>query len=67
VLFLQLVHATTSLTMACFSGAPVPANGFGVVFRHTMTQLVHQTYNKHCIRMSLGGSKLKPPQRFSVL
>ena len=32
-----------------------------------MTVLVTMSDNEQCCRMSLGGSKLEPPQRFSVV
>ena len=47
--------------------APVPANGFGHVFTNALTLLVTFSDPVHCIRMSLGGSKMVQPQRFSVV
>ena len=48
--------------------APVPANGFVLVFRNTSTATVVQdTDIEQCCRMSLGGSKLVQPQRFMVV
>ena len=46
-------------------GAPVPANGFRHVYSNTFTVLVTITDPVQCIRISLGGSKLEQPQRFS--
>ena len=47
--------------------APVPANGFRLVYRNASTVLVTFSDPVQCCRMSLGGSKLVPPQRFSVV
>ena len=47
--------------------APVPANGFGLVFRNASTMLVTETDFEQCLKKSLGGSKLVPPQRFSIV
>ena len=47
--------------------APVPATSFGLVFSNTSTFLVTVSDMEQCIRMSLGGSKLVPPQRFSAV
>ena len=47
--------------------APVPANGFCLVFTNALTVLVKDSDIEQCCRMSLGGSKLVPPQRFSVV
>jgi hypothetical protein len=64
---LQFLHTMSSARMTRCSSAPVPADGFGAICRHTVTQLMHQTYSKQCTRMSLCGSKLEPPQSFCVL
>ena len=45
--------------------APVPANGFGLVFTNALTVLVTASDTVQCCRKSLGGSKLVQPQRFS--
>ena len=46
--------------------APVPANGFGLVFANaSLTVLVKGSDLEQYMRMSLGGSKLVQPQRFS--
>ncbi len=47
--------------------APVPANGCGLVFTNALTVLVTDSDQAQCARMSLGGSKLVQPQRFSVV
>ena len=47
--------------------APVPANGFGLVFTNASTVLVALSDIEQCPWMSLGGSKLVQPQRFSVV
>ena len=47
--------------------APVPANCFRLVFTNAMTVLVIDSDIEQCCRKSLGGSKLEPPQRFSVV
>ncbi len=47
--------------------APVPANGCRLVFRNASTELVKASDIEQCYRMSLGGSKLIQPQRFSVV
>ena len=47
--------------------APVPANGCGLVVANALTVLVTETDHVQCCMMSLGGSKLVPPQRFSVV
>jgi hypothetical protein len=64
---LQFLHTMSSARMTRCSSAPVPADGFGAICRHTVTQLMHQTYIKQCTRMSLCGCKLEPPQSFIVL
>ena len=48
-------------------GAPVPANGFRNVYSNTATVLVTDSDIVQCCRISLGGSKLVPPQRFSLV
>ena len=45
--------------------APVPANGFRLVFTNALTILVTGSDIDQCCRMSLGGSKMAQPQRFS--
>ena len=45
--------------------APVPANGFGLVFTNAITALVNGSDMVQCPRISLDGSKLEQPQRFS--
>ena len=45
--------------------APVPANRFGLIFTNASTVLVKDSDIEQCNRMSLGGSKLVQPQRFS--
>ena len=47
--------------------APIPAKSFGLVFRNASTFVVTFSNAVQCFRMSLGGSKLPPPQRFSVV
>ena len=47
--------------------APVPANGFGLVYRNASTALVIDSDIEQCCRISLGSSKLVQPQRFSVV
>jgi hypothetical protein len=47
--------------------APAPADGFRHVYSNTKTALVTESYLKQCCRMCLDGSKLVPPQRFSVV
>ena len=44
--------------------APVPANGFGLVFTNASTELVTGSDKLQCKRISLGGSKLVQSQRF---
>ena len=56
-----------SCTATRCSGAPVPANGFGHVYSNTETFLVTGSDQEQCCRMSLGGSKQVPPQRFSAV
>ena len=50
----------------CFC-APVPANGFRLVFKNACTELVTGSDIEQCSRMSFGGSKPVQPQRFSVV
>ena len=45
--------------------ALVPENGLGPVFRNASTVLVTDSDIEQWVVMSLGGSKLVPPQRFS--
>ena len=59
---LQSGCSTRSTRCLC---APVPANGFRLVFTNASTDLVTETDIGQCRRMSLGGSKLVQPQRFS--
>jgi len=61
---LQLV--CSSRVTRCL-GAPVPANGFRHVCSNTETVLVTDCDRVQCFGMSLGGSKLEQPQRFSVV
>jgi hypothetical protein len=45
--------------------APVPTNGFGPVLTSAFTIIVTGRDFVQCLRLSLGGSKLVQPQRFS--
>ena len=56
-----------SFRKTCCLCAPVPSNGFRLVFTKASTELATFSDPVHCIRMSLGGSKLVQPQRFSVV
>ena len=63
----QLQQLVFSRSVTRCLGAPVPANGFRHVCSNTLTFLVTFSDTAQCTRMSLGGSKLVPPQRFSVV
>jgi hypothetical protein len=63
----QLLQPVCSVSVTRCLGAPVPANGFRHVCSNTCTALVTASDPVKCCRMSLGGSKLVPPQRFSVV
>ncbi len=47
--------------------ASVPVHGFCIVLRNTPTALVTESDLEQCIRVSLGASKLVPPQRLSFV
>ena len=64
----QLVQSGCSVRVTRCLCAPVPANGFGLVCRNaSLTVLVTKSDIEQCCRMSLGGSKLVQPQRFSLV
>ena len=61
----QPVQRVCSFRLTCCLCAPVPANGFRLVFTNASTELVTLGDTVQCCTMSLGGSKLVQPQRFS--
>ena len=61
----QPLQSGCSFRLTRCSCAPVPANGFDLVFTNAYTELVTASDIVQCCRMSLGGSKLEQPQRFS--
>ncbi len=61
-----LQSSCSARTTRCLC-APVPANGFRLVFRNALTVLVKESDIVQCMRLSSGGSKLVQPQRFSVV
>ena len=63
----QPTQSVCSVSISSCLCAPVPANGCGLVFRNASTELVKASDIEQCYRMSLGGSKLVQPQRFSVV
>ena len=63
----QPLQSGCSLRVTCCLCAPVPANGCGLVFTIASTVLVKESDIQQCPRMSLGGSKMEEPQRFSVI
>ena len=63
----QPPQSSYSVSVTRCLGAPVPANGFGLALTNTLTFRVTGSDTVQCKRMSLGGSKLVPPQRFSVV
>ena len=63
----QPLQIACSTRVTCCLCAPVPANGFRLVFTNALTALVKGSDIEQCCRMSLGGSKLVPPQRFSAV
>jgi hypothetical protein len=58
-----LQFVCSALAARC-SSSRVQANGFVPVYCNTLTGLVTVSDYAHCFRMSLGSSKLPPPQRF---
>ena len=61
----QPLQPVCSIRVTRCLGAPVPATGCHLALTNTMTFLVTESDIEQCCRMSLGGSKLVPPQRFS--
>ena len=61
----QPLQSVCSCRFTCCLCTPVPANGFRLVFTNAYTVLVKVSDHVQCCRMSLGGSKLEQPQRFS--
>ncbi len=63
----QLLQSVCSVRATRCLCAPVPANGFRLVFTNASTELVTDSDLVQCHGMSLGGRKLIPPQRFGVV